>query len=116
MLSPKCDLSQWCFIFFLCLDLRGEGSGAASPLPNNLFLARAGDKVASPGEKTSFLEGPGTRWVPLQTTRLLKSGMFRFFARRAKKRPTDKTRSTMLPLVLSLSKGRLKAICVRRRF
>jgi hypothetical protein len=38
---------------------------------------------------------------------------FGFCALRAKKRTTDKMRSTMLPFVLSLSKGRLKGVCVR---
>src|SRR6266511_6487579 len=39
--------------------------------------------------------------------------VFRFCARRAQKRNTDKTESTMLPFVLSLSKGRLRGVYAR---
>src|SRR6266498_3785053 len=41
--------------------------------------------------------------------------VFRFCALRAQKRNTDTMASTMLPYILSLTKGRLKDVCVRHR-
>src|SRR6266545_6120040 len=41
--------------------------------------------------------------------------VFRFCALRAQKRNTDTMARAMLPFVLSLSKGRLKDVCVRHR-
>jgi hypothetical protein len=42
---------------FYCHDVRGEGSGAAKPLPNKHILVQAANPVASLDEKIVFLEG-----------------------------------------------------------